>query len=436
MLRLVMLDQRFFSDKEHPARRLLDTIAARSAGYDSADNPAFVAFCQPLRQAVQELVLVPIESAEPFALTLDLLVPIWTDLQQRERDQHAEAVKTLMHAEQRNIEAGAVGAQLLARPDAGDVPESVLAFASGPWAQVIAQVRVLAKMAEEDAPAAVPRLKKQANDYAALVGDLYWSVCPHKVGAETDRLLRLIPALLNNLRAGLKTIEYPAKEANEFFDKLMTLHQRSLQKNAPSAQRSGWGELPPVSPARAERAETPADIESTNLWLAPAEAQSSGYLEDVGIDFSAVQEPPTQVMAYDESVHAGSQLAGFDAVADHGTPGTPDLNAVESGGMVAMAMEPSMDASVLHQGDWVNMLRGGSASRAELIWVSPEQTMYMFTTTTGRNQSMSRGTLDRLIKQGHVQLLVPANVMDNALNAVTQTAMRNSMDADGIKPSE
>ena len=436
LLRLVMLDQRFFSDKEHPARRLLDTIAARSAGYDSPDNPAFVAFCQPLRQAVQELVHVPIESTEPFALTLDLLVPIWNDLQQRERDQHAEAVKTLMHAEQRNIEAGAVGAHLRARPDAGDVPESVLAFASGPWAQVIAQVRVLAKLAEDDAPAAVPRLKKQANDYAALVGDLYWSVCPAKIGTETDRLLRLIPGLLNNLRAGLKTIEYPAKEANEFFDKLMTLHQRSLQKNAPSAQRSGWGELPPVSPARAERAETPADIASTNLWLAPAEAQSSGYLEDVGIDFSAVQEPPTQVMAYDESVHAGSQLAGFDAVDDHGTLSTPDLNAVESGGMVAMAMEPSMDASVLHQGDWVNMLRGGSASRAELIWVSPEQTMYMFTTTTGRNQSMSRGTLDRLIKQGHVQLLVPANVMDNALNAVTQTAMRNSMDADGIKPSE
>ena len=431
LLRLVMLDQRFFSDKEHPARRLLDTIAVRSAGYDAPDNPAFVAFCQPLRQAVQELVHVPIESAEPFELTLDLLVPIWNDLQQRERDQHAQAVKTLMHAEQRNIEAGAIGKDLRARPDAGDVPESVLAFASGPWAQVVAQVRLLAKVADDEAPTAAPRLKKQANDYAALVGDLYWSVCPEKVGTETDRLLRLIPGMLNNLRAGLKTIEYPAKQASEFFDKLMTLHQRSLQKNASVAQRSGWGELAEVSSARAARAAGKPSADPADLWLAPNEAQSSGFLEDVGIDFTSVEEPETQVMAYDETVHAGSQFVSIDdPVPMRSGPDEPNTHRAikPTGGMVAMAMDPSMNASALRQGEWVNMLRGGSATRAQLIWVSPEQTMYMFTTSTGRNQSMSRGTLDRLIKQGHVQLLVPANVMDNALNAVTQTAMRNSMD--------
>ena len=435
LLRLVMFDQRFFSEKDHPARRLLQTIAERSAGYESADNPAFVAFLQPLRQAVQELVRVPIESAEPFELTLDLLVPIWNDLQQRERDQHAQAVKTLMHAEQRNIEAGSIGKDLRSRPDSGDVPESVLAFAGGPWAQVVAQVRVLAKVAEDDAPAAASRLKKQANDYAALVGDLYWSVCPEKVGKDTDRLLRLIPGLLNNLRAGLKTIEYPAKEASAFFDKLMTLHQRSLQKNAQVAQRSGWGELAEVSSAREKHAENhdagkPGAVDTANVWLAPNEAHSSGYLEDVGIDFTSVEEPETQVMAYDESVHASSQFVSMDEVQDI-TAAETASTAKSSGGMVAMAMDASMDASVLRQGEWVNMLRGGSATRAQLIWVSPEQTMYMFTTSTGRNQSMSRGTLDRLIKQGHVQLLVPANVMDNALNAVTQTAMRNSMDSGG-----
>lgn len=432
LLRLVMRDQRFFSDKDHPARRLLDTIAARSAGYETPEQPAFIAFCQPLRQAVQELVHVPIESAEPFGLTLDLLVPIWNDLQQRERDQHADAVKTLMHAEQRNIEAGSIGKDLRARPDSGDVPESVLAFASGPWAQVIAQVRLLAKMAEEEKPAAVPRLKKQANDYAALVGDLYWSVCPVKVGTETDRLLRLIPGMLNNLRAGLKMIEYPAKEANEFFDKLMTLHQRSLQKNAPQAQRSGWGDLAPVSKARTEHASGAEKVDPANLWLAPNEATSSGYMADVEIDFNSVAEPETQIMSYDENLHANSQQLGTDSqepISNGVDPGTH-----QSGAMVAMAMDPSMDASALHQGDWVNMLRGGSASRAELIWVSPEQTMYMFTTTTGRNQSMSRGTLDRLIKQGHVQLLVPANVMDNALNAVTETALRNSVEVGRPEP--
>ena len=153
----------------------------------------------------------------------------------------------------------------------------------------------------------------------------------------------------------------------------------------------------------------------------------------MGIDFTSVEEPPTQVMAYDETVHANSQFVSMDEVHDVTEPAA-QLSAKVTGGMVAMSMDASMDASVLRQGEWVNMLRGGSATRAQLIWVSPEQTMYMFTTSTGRNQSMSRGTLDRLIKQGHVQLLVPTNVMDNALNAVTQTALLNSVDTDSPPP--
>lgn len=440
LLRLVMVDQRFFSDKQHPARRLLDAITTRSAGYDAADNPAFVAFLQPLRQAVQALAPVPIESAEPFELTLDLLTPLWDELQQRERAQHAQAVRTLLRVEQRNIEAKVVAKEVQAHPEAAEVPALVLEFASGPWAQVIAQARVLGKAAEEEQPGTAARLKMQASEYMALVDDVFWSVQPEVVGPDTDRLLRLIPGLLNKLRVGLKTIDYPHDLTSQFLDQLMALHQRSLQKNAPVARRSSWGELIDDDSDLDHLQEVAGKPDA--VWLGPNETRTSGYLKDLGIDFpDLVAEAPAPVVAYNETARANSQYVALEANPDalpvkrHGlAASSPEAPALPHGAMVAMVMDPALNASDLHQGEWVNLMRGGSATRAQLIWVSPEQTMYMFTTSTGRNQSMSRGTLDRLIKQGNVQILVTSNVMDNALNAVTQTALRNSMSVNPVKP--
>ena len=65
--------------------------------------------------------------------------------------------------------------------------------------------------------------------------------------------------------------------------------------------------------------------------------------------------------------------------------------------------------------------------RAQLVWASPEGSMYMFTTTSGRNQSMTRATLDKLIQEEKLLLVPKQNVVDAALDAVAQSALNNSL---------
>ena len=50
------------------------------------------------------------------------------------------------------------------------------------------------------------------------------------------------------------------------------------------------------------------------------------------------------------------------------------------------------------------------------------------TSASGRTQSMTLRLLDRLLQQGAMQVLAQQPVVDNALDAVAQTAMQNSLD--------
>jgi hypothetical protein len=53
----------------------------------------------------------------------------------------------------------------------------------------------------------------------------------------------------------------------------------------------------------------------------------------------------------------------------------------------------------------------------------------LFTNSFGATQSMTRRTRDKLIASGNLRMLSDTPVVDVALNAVAQLAMRNSVDS-------
>lgn len=81
-------------------------------------------------------------------------------------------------------------------------------------------------------------------------------------------------------------------------------------------------------------------------------------------------------------------------------------------------------------GTWVNLLVGGSHwERTQLSWIGPLGTMFLFTSASGRAQSMTLRLIERLIQKGAMQVLTPQTVVDGALDAVARAAMRNSVDS-------
>ncbi len=382
LMRLAMIDPRFFSDKRHPARRFLDLLTQKSLAWQSADTAGFGGFIDPARQAVQALVATQIEGAEPFAYALNTLEESWAEQQKRERRKREKAVRALLQAEQRNLLAEKIAKDLRQRAETAGAPRGIVYFVTGPWAQVIAQARLLDSSGQVD-----------PGGYEDLVTDLLWSSIPAVASANPARLARLIPGLLARLREGLDSIGFSRSKAARFFDELVALHARASQPAAP---------LDDSPRGRLEAQFREAD--EAGLWLAPSEQHQSGFME--------TQAPHTDKPLFEMTQPAfGDTLLEGVAKAEPATP--------------AAAQPQSLE---LAPGAWVELRLDDVWTRTQLTWASPHGTLFMFTQADGVNHSMTRQSIDRLLAGGNLRVLAQQAVVEGALDAVAQAALRNSVD--------
>lgn len=392
LMRLTLSDPRFFSDRQHPARQLLEQMTQRSLAWQSVDSPGFAAFLEPLQQAVEALLATHIEGAEPFAYALSSLNEAWGDQQKRDRWHREKAVRALLQAEQRNLLADKLAKELRGRADMATACREIAHFLTGPWAQVMAQARL-----SDTSGAADP------GGYAGIISDLLWSTRPELAeggGVPLARLSRLVPQLLDKLRRGLASIDYPSLQTQRFIDHLGTLHQQAMK---PAAGEAARPRALSTSMTRAELEARFAEDDDAGPWLAPAEARNSGFMDTQN---SLAAKPLFQ-----------ATQPGFDRTLP------PDTQPPEATGLAAAGLQV---------GAWVDLLVDGQWVRNQLTWASPHATLYMFTSGAGTTHSMTRRLLDKMLAMGSLRVVSGQALVDGALDAVAQAALRNSMD---VKPS-
>jgi hypothetical protein len=66
LLRLAMVDPRFFSEETHPGRRLMERVAQRSFKYEDTESSEFHSFFESVRKSFNSLNALKIDSAQPF----------------------------------------------------------------------------------------------------------------------------------------------------------------------------------------------------------------------------------------------------------------------------------------------------------------------------------------------------------------------------------
>jgi hypothetical protein len=384
LLLLSLVDPRFFIDKRHPARELLQEITDRSLAYESTQAPGFGGFLKDLQEAVTPLASAAIDNAEPFERVLLVLREAWRLAAQERERAREDAVRVLLHAEQRNLLAEKIARQIDTHPDSARVPEVVLDFLCGPWAQVVAQARILGGSSGT------------ADKYQALISAMLWSAHPELTRQNIAKLTRLVPLLLNTVRDGLETIRYPTTKTSAFLEALMGLHQLAFRTAGKSVEKVA--EPAPARPPR-DRAHL---LEEGNPWVAPEEASVSNFMEFP--EDQPALAPPTLD-------------APQAAVAD--TPVVPVVTVVE-------ATDAVLDELPL--GSWVELQTHGQWVRTQLTWASPHGTLFLFTSVFGTTQSMTRRSRDKLVANGGLRLVSGQTVVDGALDAVAQIALRNSVD--------
>lgn len=265
LLRLALEDPRFFSDRGHPARQLLEQVTQRSLGWGSADAPGFRDFIEGLQQAVEALLETRATGGQPFEIALETLREAWADAQPRGRRHRERAVRALQRAEQRNLLAERIASQVHGRPDAEAAPEEVIAFLCGPWAQVMAQARLTDETGADD-----------PGGHAALVPLLLWSVQP----ALAMRVAGQHAWLEDAVEEGLASIDHPPAETQRWQAVLRQLREVAL--GLASGMGAAIAELAPVPPR-------------APVWLAPGEAHDSGFVPELA-------PPPGAASAWSESL--------------------------------------------------------------------------------------------------------------------------------------
>lgn len=363
LLRLALKAPRFFSQEEHAGRRLVERVAERSFRFNDEFSSEFQAFFTEVRPIFQALNEAPIEDDAPFQRALDHLEENWKDQDGAEERGRQVAVDAMHFAEAREAEAGQIAWTLSKRSDMEDVPAVVQDFVFGPWALVIAHARL-------KEPRAV-----DPGGGGALVADLLWSVKRKETLRDPARLIALVPSLLQRLFAGLALLGQGRQEHETFFLALEKLHRPVLKLTAKHRQSSQPADLEVDAALLSTERQQPRG-RGEELWLAPKELEAAGF-DDTPNSSAAPLLPEGEVAS----------------LVDH-----------------------------LHLGSWVDLYSRQRWRRAHLTWVSNRQTLFMFVSHGGRPHSMTRRSLEKLVRDRLLRTVEAGAVVDRALEQVAAQA--------------
>lgn len=392
---LVLRDARFFDDRSHPARQLLDELTARSLWFPNESAPGFRQFMQVADLAAVRLSAEERIDAPAFGKVLQQLREGWAAIPADGQAAVAAPASGASAAAPLSAalrEAGArvrgtdaawpetampqaeqIAAAIRRLPSAQGVPEDILDFATGPWAEVIASAH------------GVPGAAKDPGGYLALVPSLLWSVSLH-AREDTARLTALAPRLQARLRAGLRGTGRTEDEIQAFAARLAGLHQDALDAAvatpADQVPELAVHALPgSVLPAPEADAGATAIAVPAGIPAAPAVAHLPESL------FGALASPPDG-----PGLEAGPEVV--PEVAPH---------APSPGPQGPLPLPDGAASEHWQLGTWAELSSARQCLRTQLTWVSPQQTLFLFTAADGSTQSMTRRMRDKLLAQGQLR---------------------------------
>ncbi len=363
VLRAALLDRQMFTQKTHPARRLLDALAEAGVGWNEAADKD-----QRLYNKIREVVDTLLGEFNDDVAVFDRLNEDFTGFvtTQRRRaelaeQRAAEAARGREKLEAARHEAGRIVARALLRKG---LPEVVREVLSGPWTKYLEIVHA--------------RRGPESPEWRAatkLVEDLVWSVDRETVLTESKHWAAMLPSIDATLKQGLGAVGFHEADTHRVLAKLRETYAGVME----SARLGGSASVGGIVPTNLDGAanEDPATDEAATLEL----TSPPGGRADPSGDPIAKASPPAEEMA-----------AHIDA------------------------------ARALKVSQWVELEdETAGALRAKLSWVSAITHRYLFVNQNGLK--VAELTLQEValqLKAGKMRVLEDNPLFDRALSAIVK----------------
>ena len=235
MLKVAVLDRTFFSNKQHPARRLLNTLARAGMGWaDDGDRSARSLYGR-IESAVTRILSDFSNDVGLFAQVYDEFSN-FVEREARGAEVAEERINQVTRGQEQLLIARRRVAEVLNdfRIEQPDLPTAVVNILREGWHDVM----LLAYLREGEESTA------WKHAYEA-VSELIWSVQPKVETAERQRLLKSIPDLLKKLRDGLNNISFDQHRAGQLFKDLQACHIAALRGESETVQTETVDEVVP-----------------------------------------------------------------------------------------------------------------------------------------------------------------------------------------------
>jgi hypothetical protein len=323
MLKVAIADKTFFSNKEHPARLLLEKlgeIAERLPADFNTQSPLFA----HLETILQELITGYQDDVEIFSIVRDQLIQLMAREDQRIEDASKEAADRVLREEAMAVAKSVAQEEIRARIENKLGPGAVLEFLVEQWIKLMVIIHVR-----------VGTTTDAWKNALEAMDQLIWSVQPKETVDDRKKMGTIVPPLIKRLNAGMEVagIEHEVREF--FLADLMKTHTRIMS-----------------TPLRGKDA--------------PPEAPAAAPVES--LDFSAK-------LAVKNPYGAGEvQVASLDLDFSDDSDSTPVAPVRETGSVV--------NPDRLKQGDWVEFIQvvedKEQRQPARLIFVTPRKTRFIF----------------------------------------------------------
>jgi len=216
LVKVAMLEREFFSRKSHPARQLLNALAATAMGWDAQqghEDPSY----RKVETIVQTIVNEFETDTSLFKTLLDDLETFQDAEQQRAGIRAGHSVKVMQGQERLDAAKSTTMQEIEPRISNQKNLEFVGEFITTHWKNLLFVT--------------CARQGKDSDTWKQVVStmdDLIWSVKPKNTDQERQRLVAMQPKLLNNLREGMERLSVPPTERDAFIARLVDTHGHIL----------------------------------------------------------------------------------------------------------------------------------------------------------------------------------------------------------------
>lgn len=263
VFKAVLQDRTFFTDRRHPIRGLIDTMAELGA----SDESVTVDGKPPSRwisTVVNEILERHAEDSQVFARSLPRLVQVLERHREAALDQDSEVRE--LRSRELNLSAVREASLAIAhRLSAGSYPQEADAYLYGRYREVM--VRDYLQGGEKS---------PNWNADMEVLDDILWVLTPRVVHDERERLVSLLPSLLFRLKMGYQRAGFSQDTANTYVEELRQLLDEVLK--APVAAAHGTlRKVPPVMPV---------DDYTATLRVSSASLAEEGLARGVWFEFT------------------------------------------------------------------------------------------------------------------------------------------------------